>query len=143
MVRAKSLTPDALLTAMSDGNFYTSTGVILEEVAFKRSSRTLHISVQAAPGVTYRIHFITTKRGFDPTVRTVECPPEKDRTARKIPVYSEDIGRTVKVVEGTEGTYQMASDDLYIRAKIESNIPSGYECYFHPATQVAWTQPHA
>lgn len=143
MVRAKSLTPEALLTAMSEGDFYASTGVLLEEVEFKRSSRTLHVKVQAAPDVTYRIHFITTKRGFDQTVRTVECPPEKDRTARKIPVYSEEIGRTVKVVEGIEGQYQMAPDDLYIRAKIESSVPSGYECHFHPNFHVAWTQPHA
>lgn len=143
MVRAKSLTPDALLAAMSAGDFYASTGVFLEEVAFQRSNRTLHVRVQAAPGVTYRIHFITTKRGFDQTVRMVECPPEKDRTARRIPVYSEDIGRTVKSVDGIEASCQMASDDLYIRARIESSVPAGYKRYFHPDFQVAWTQPHA
>lgn len=143
MVRAASLTPEALLTALGAGDFYTSTGVFLEDLQFKQDSRTLYVSVQAVPGVTYRIHFITTKRGFNQTVRTVECPPEKGRTARKIPVYSEDIGRTVQVVDGIEGRYQMASDDLYIRAKIESSIPSGYECHFHPTVQVAWTQPYA
>ena len=143
MVRASSLTPDALLTAMEAGDFYASTGVFLEEVKFTRRNRTLHVKVKPAPGVTYRIRFITTKHGFDQSLRTVECPPEKDRTARRIHVYSEDVGRTVKLVDGIEGACQMASDDLYIRAKIESSVPSGYECHFHPDVQVAWTQPHA
>lgn len=143
MVRAKSLKPDTLLTAMSEGDFYASTGVFLEEVEFSKRRRTLHVKVQAAPGATYRIHFITTKRGFDQTVRIVDAPPEKGRTARKIPVYSEDIGRTVKAVEGVEGSCQMAPDDLYIRARIESSESAGYTPHFHPSVQVAWTQPYA
>lgn len=142
MVRSAALTPDALLAAMHAGDFYATTGVLLDDVAFDPARRTLRVKVQAAPDVAYRIRFITTKRGFDQTVRTVEVPAVKGHGARAIPVYSEDVGRTVQLAEGPEASYTMASDDLYVRAKIESSVPSGYERHFHPEVQVAWTQPY-
>lgn len=141
-VRAASLTPDALLAAMHAGDFYASTGVALEDVAFNPAKRTLRVKVKAAPGVSCRIRFITTKRGFDQTVRTVESPAEKGRGARTLPVYSPEIGRTVHVAEGSEASYTMTADDLYVRAKVESDTPSGYQRHFHPDVQVAWTQPY-
>ena len=142
MVRSAALTPDALIAAMHAGDFYATTGVLLDDVAFEPSNRTLRVKVKPVNGVTYRIRFITTKKGFDPSVRTVECPAEKGRGARTFPVYSADIGRTAQLVEGAEAVYRMAPDDLYVRAKIESSTPSGYTRHFHPDVQVAWTQPH-
>ncbi len=141
MVRSAALTPEALLAAMHAGDFYSTTGVLLEEASFNPQTRGLHVRVKAAPGVSYRIRFITTKRGFDQSVRMVEAPAEKGRGARTIPVYSADVGRTAQLVEGAEGTYTMAADDLYVRARIESSVSSGYQRHFHPAVQVAWTQP--
>ena len=142
MVRSASLAPESLLGAMHAGDYYVSTGVTLDDVAFGAADRTLRVKVKPVNGVTYRIRFITTKKGFDPSVRTVTCPAEKGRGARTIPVYSADIGRTAQLVEGTEASYRMAPDDLYVRAKIESSTPSGYTRHFHPDVQVAWTQPH-
>jgi hypothetical protein len=141
MVRSASLEPEALLAAMHAGDYYVSTGVTLHDVAFGSADRTLRVKVQPVEGATYRIRFIATKRGFDPSVRTVSCPAEKGRGARTIPVYSADIGRTVSLAEGTEASYRMAPDDLYVRAKIESSVPRGYSRHFHPDVQVAWTQP--
>ena len=141
MVRSASLTPESLLAAMHAGDYYATTGVLLDDVRFDASSKTLRVKVQAARGVKYRIRFITTKRGFDQTVRMVESPAERGRGARTLPVYSADIGKTALLVEGAEASYQMASDDLYVRAKVESSIPCGYKRYFHPDVQVAWTQP--
>lgn len=142
MVRSAALEADALLAAMDAGDYYATTGVLLDEVAFDASSKSLHVKVRAEPGVTYRIRFITTRRGFDQTVRTVRCPAEKGRGARTLPIYSDDIGKTALCVEGKEATYRMTPDDLYVRAKIESSVPSGFTRHFHPDTQVAWTQPH-
>ena len=143
MVRANQLSADALLKAMHAGDFYASTGVSLEDITFKPRRRTLRVSVQAEPGVNYRIRFIATKRGFDQSVRTVDSPAVKGHTARTIPVYSPEIGQTVDLVEGVEASYRMAHDDLYVRAKIESSVNSDYKCHFHPEVQVAWTQPYA
>ncbi len=142
MVRSAALTPEALIGAMQAGDFYATTGVSLEDVAFGAADRTLRVKVKAEPGVTCRIRFITTKKGFDQTVRTVESPAEKGRGARTLPVYSADIGKTVQVVESAEASYRMAADDLYVRARIESSVPSGYTRHFHPDVQVAWTQPY-
>ena len=142
MVRSDALTPDALLAAMHAGDFYATCGVTLDEVAFSPSDRILRVKVKAEPGVRHTIRFITTKKGFDQTVRTVESPAEKGRGARTLPVYSDDIGKTAHAVEGTEASYKMAADDLYVRARVESDTPCGFKRHFHPDTQVAWTQPY-
>ncbi len=72
----------------------------------------------------------------------MEVPAVKGHGARTVPVYSEDIGKTVRSAEGVEAAYRMASDDLYVRARVESSVPSRCLEYFHPDVQVAWTQPY-
>lgn len=143
MVRAAALTPEHLIAAMCRGDFYASNGVLLEEASFTPADNTLRVRVKAEHGVNYRIHFITTKRGFDRTVTEIASPAEKGRPARTIPIYSEDIGRIVKTVAGTQAMYRLAADDLYVRARVESDSPSTVAPYFHPKVKMAWTQPYA
>ena len=142
MVRAAALTPDALLTAMHMGNFYASTGVLLDKIDFSTAKNTLSVNVKAEPGVKYRIHFITTKQGFDQQVKKVDIPADKGRPVRRVPIYSDEIGQTVKTVEGTRASYRLNADDLYVRARVESNRPSRITAYFHPTVTTAWTQPY-
>ena len=142
VVRSAALAPDALLAAMHAGDFYTSTGVAFDDIAFDPAKRALRVKVLPAPGVSYTIRFITTKKNFDQTVRTVDVPAVKGHGARTVPIYSADIGKTVKLTEGTEASYAMAPDDLYVRAKVESSLPSAWTGHFHPKEQVAWTQPY-
>jgi hypothetical protein len=146
MVRATALTSDKLLEAIHRGDCYASSGVELEDVNFSATDSTLSVSVKAEPGVNYRIHFITTKRGFDRKVTYITSPAEKigngTRPARTIPVYSTDIGRTVKTVAGTEASYRLEADDLYVRARVESDVPSKFGSHFRPKVKVAWTQPY-
>lgn len=143
MVHAEALTSEHLIAAMRRGDFYATTGVLLDDAAFTPEDKTLRIKVKAEEGVHYRIHFITTKQGFDQAVTEIASPAQDKRPARTIPVYSEDIGRTVKTVEGTEAEYVLAADDLYVRARIESDKPSKFTVHFHPPVQTAWTQPWA
>ncbi len=143
MVRAEALTPEHLLAAMQRGDFYASTGVLLEDVAFTAADKTLRVKVKPEEGTAYRIYFITTKQGFDQAVTEIASPAEGDRPARTVPVYSEDIGRVVKTVDGTEAEYTLEADDLYVRACIESNRPGKYTRHFYPKVQTAWTQPCA
>ncbi len=56
VVRVNKLTRQDVLTAISKGDFYSSTGVELEDIRF-RDDR-LSVSVRPAPGRTYRIQFI-------------------------------------------------------------------------------------
>ena len=143
MVRAAALTPKHLIEAMHQGDFYATSGVLLEDVTFTPADRTLHVRVKADPGVSYRIHFITTKNDFDQNVTRLTSPAAARRPARTVPVYSEDIGRTVKSVQGVEASYQMRADDLYVRARVESDTPSKLIVHFHPKVETAWTQPYA
>jgi hypothetical protein len=148
MVHAESLTPEHLLAAMQRGDFYASSGVLLNDVAFHPANKTLRVKVQTEPGVKYRIHFITTKRGFDRKVAKIDSPAGKDtagkdKPGRVIPLYSEDIGRAVKTVEGDEAEYCMEGDDLYVRASIESDAPAKTTPYFHSKVKMAWTQPYS
>lgn len=143
MVRAAALTPEHLIESMQRGDFYATTGVLLDDVSFDPANKNLRVKVKAEPGVRYRIRFVTTKRNFDRTVKTVDVPAEEKRPARQLPIYSDDIGTTVKTVDDVEATYRLDPDDLYVRAIVESDIPCNLTPFFHPKVQTAWTQPFA
>ena len=152
MVRAETLTQKALFEAIQRGDFYASSELDLEDVSFDSKTRTLTVSVPATPGVACRIRFITTKKGapLEP-VRYVDITPTETNKnpVRKVPIYDDRIGATVKLVEGRKGerleaSYQLAADDLYVRARVESDAPTQFKrqrC-LHPAHHTAWTQPY-
>ena len=150
-VRAAALTPSALFAAMKNGDFYASCGVDFEDIQFNRSTGTLSVLVPSKAGVSYTVKFITTKSetSVEP-VRTVELPQQDDRPARSVPVYSDAIGAVVKTVtfgsgESAAASYTLAADDLYVRARVESNEPATYPnaiSKMHPPMKVGWTQPY-
>lgn len=133
-------TADAIAEAMDRGDYYATTGVLLDDVAFDRATGTLRVKVRPEEGVNYRVEFITTKRDFDRSVVEKEYPHE-GRFTRILPVINDTIGQVVSTVDGTEASYTMADDDLYIRAKIISDKPGKAHRRFYPATLTAWTQP--
>src|SRR5688572_10665644 len=67
MVRSAHLTPEAVVCAMREGDFYASNGVELASLSYDRQSGRLEIAVKPEAGVTYTIEFIGTRKGFDPT----------------------------------------------------------------------------
>ena len=153
MVRAEELSQKALFEAIRRGDFYASSELDLEDVAFDAKTRTLKVSVPATPDVKYRIRFISTKKGtpLDP-VSYVEIPATKEHMnrARKVPIYADGIGATVKLVEGKRGerleaSYTLAANDLYVRARVESDAPTQFKRRhkLHPDHHTAWTQPYA
>lgn len=151
MVRAAELTPAALFEAMNRGDFYASCGVEFDDIEFDGTKGTLSVSVPAKADVAYTVKFITTKKGT-PTepVRTVELPARNGHEARSVPVYSEAVGAVAKSVafakgEAVRASYTMADDDLYVRARVESDEPSVYPNAInkmHPPVKVGWTQPY-
>ena len=156
MVRAEDLTPTSLFAAMEKGDSYASCGVDLEDVQF--DGKTLHVAVPAKKGVAYTVKFITTKRGTDTAVVQTVSIPERDlhgwrgRPARTVPVYSPEIGATAKSVSGGKGErvaaeYGLETDDLYVRARVESDERAPYYAFggsgaLHPKVAMAWTQPY-
>lgn len=125
MVRADTLSANAVLDAMARGDFYFSTGVTLKDVVC--SDHTLNVEIEAETGVTYRTDFVGTLVGTDPT-------RNPDGT------YSAEIGKVLKRVYGASASYTMTGDELYVRAvtyssKVMDNPSNG------SGMEQAWTQP--
>lgn len=137
MVLAEGLTPRALIEAMEEGQFYASSGVNLSRVT--SSAQGLDVEIDAEPGVTYRVEFIGTRKGYD---RTSE--PVLDSRGKPMPnvthKYSNDIGTVFQSESGTSASYRFSGDELYVRAVITSSKP-------HPNPsepgdfEQAWVQP--
>jgi hypothetical protein len=69
-----------------------------------------------------------------------------------VPIYSPAVGATVKSASGKKGgrvaaEYNLAEDDLYVRARVESDERAPYYVLggkgaMHPKVAMAWTQPY-
>jgi hypothetical protein len=136
MVRAATLTPEALIAAMEAGDFYASSGVTLKEV--RREGTTLGLEVEAEPGVSYRTEFIGTLKDYDRTSEPVLG--KSGETLRVTRRYSQDIGEVLAEAQGSSATYKLSGDELYVRARVTSSkakADSALEGEF----EHAWTQP--
>jgi hypothetical protein len=113
MVRASALDPDTLTEAMQRGDFYATSGVVLDEITATRESMSIRIA--ATPGVTYRTKFIGTR-------------------------LNGKAGELLQEVEGSEPAYRYQGDEIYVRATVVSSAPhpNGYE---KTDVQTAWVQP--
>ncbi len=138
MVRAAELTADNLMRAMFAGDFYSSSGVTLEDVRYSSKDRKLSIAIQATGEAKYVTEFIGTRTGYDKTVK-----PVVDAEGKELGVtgqYSSDVGQVLARVEGTHAEYQLRGDELYVRAVITSTTPHANPS-FDGQTEQAWTQP--
>src|SRR5690606_37959627 len=91
MVKAERLHPHDLIASMEAGDFYSTTGVEMEEISFNNNELSLKIKPEA--GIDYQIQFIAA---------------------------TEDSGeaQVVKTVEGTKAAYKLSKNDLFVRAKV-------------------------
>ncbi len=114
MVRATALDPDVLTEAMQRGDFYATSGVVLDEVTATREA--MSIRVAARPGVRTTTRFIGTRRQGAP-------------------------GELLQETEGAEAVYRYKGDEIYVRATVLSDAPhpNGYE---KTDLQTAWVQPY-
>ena len=133
-VRAESLDPDRIVEAMEAGDFYASSGVTLEDVQWDQTAKSLQVRIAPDPGVSYRIQFIGTRKK---AAADLAKAYEMDEGLSDFP---ENIGEVLHEAEGTEATYQLQDDELYVRAVIIAS-----EVVERPVwkdqKQRAWTQP--
>lgn len=122
VVRACRLTPEHLIRAMEAGDFYASTGVVLEEV--RCDGKTLEVRVAPRPGESCTVSFIGTR-----AVPGGSLPP------------AEATGVTLAKVGGPVASYTMQGDELYVRARIDSSLAKPGATVIAQAQQQAWTQP--
>ncbi len=133
MVRAETLTPEALIAAMEAGDFYGSTGVELIDIAPTGAS--LALAIKPEEGVTYETQFVGTRVSHDTT-----STPVVQEAAYTTRDYSDEIGEVLAVVPGTDPAYTFEGDEMYVRAKVISSKPKTNP-YREGETEVAWTQP--
>lgn len=136
MVRAAKLDADEIVKAMKAGDFYASSGVTLDDISFKDG--TLRLRIHAEPGVTYSTQIRGTLKGYDATTRS--APAVKGDLHPKRLLYSDDVGKTLATIEGTEVTWKPSGKELYFRAVITSSKPYNKPS-FEGQTEMAWTQP--
>jgi hypothetical protein len=55
-------------------------------------------------------------------------------------LYSDDVGKTLATIEGTEVTWKPSGQEMYFRAVITSSKPYDKPS-FEGQTEMAWTQP--
>jgi len=113
MVYADSLKPASLIRAMEQGDFYATTGVILEKVNI--ALHALNIKVKEEPGVKYQIQFI-------------------GATGQDLQT------RILKQVSGNHASIELLDSYVFVRAKITSDKLK--ENPFQEGDyETAWTQP--
>ncbi len=115
MVQAEKLDAASLITAMEAGRFYSSTGVSINLVEFENNE--LKIKVAAEEGVTYKIEFMGVLK-------------------------NESEPRVMHAVDGTEGSFVVTDEYLFVRAKITSSKLQTNP-FYDGDFEVAWTQPVA
>ncbi|MFC2121589.1 amidohydrolase family protein [Bacteroidota bacterium] len=113
MVKAKSLKPPDLIESMEKGLFYSSSGVILQDINYQNN--TLKISIEPQAGIKYTTQFIGAYK-------------------------NEETPRILKTSKGINAEYKLDNNILFVRAKIIStklkeNSISDNEF------EAAWTQP--
>jgi hypothetical protein len=145
MVRSRYLTPEHLIRAMKQGDFYASSGVTLSDVRFDESTRTLSLEIDAEPGVTYRTDFVVTL-ALDAELDTEPEPdaePKPDTEPDQESIQQSDFDRIGVVVASdsdAKSSFTMSDDQLYVRAVVTSSQPH-VDPSFENQTQQAWTQP--
>jgi hypothetical protein len=116
MVRAAALEPDAVVRAMKAGDFYASTGVLLED--FSSDGRRMTVTIAAQPDVTYSTRFIGSRRERAPG----------------------EVGVVLAESTANPASYTFGGDELYVRAQVVSSQdhPNPYAA---GDKQTAWVQP--
>lgn len=141
VVRAEKLEIPDILAAIRAGDFYTAhgaQGLAFEDIRF--DGKTLEVKIDVQEEGKYVIDFIGTKKDYNPDCEYTETPYEKGKSLpRKLECYSKEIGKVLESAEGTEASYTLKPDDLYVRAKIykKGAVKKDWE-----TENAAWTQPY-
>ena len=115
MVQAERLDANLLMEAMERGEFYSSSGVTLQEVSFRNDI--LELEIEGDPGVSYTTQFVGTRKGEGA-------------------VAGEEFGETKEL----QPVYRLRGDELYVRARVTSSRDHPNPSYDGQKEQ-AWTQP--
>lgn len=112
-VLAEHLDANSIINALEKGDFYASTGVVLNRISFEDNE--LEVEVKDEEDVEYTIAFIGYRKGSE--------EPEE-----------------LSIENGVVATYKIPEDVLFVRCKVTSSLPEA-EPSEYLLNQSAWTQP--
>ena len=113
MVNSKKTETLSLIESMESGNFYSSSGVELKKV--KHNKEKLVVEIEPNKAVNYEIIFIGYRK-------------------------NDSQVQVLKRVKGNSASYIFKENDLFVRAKINSDEIK-INPYVEGETTQAWTQP--
>ncbi len=128
VVRSRYLTPQYLIQAIKAGDFYASSGVSLERIAWHEEKQELEITIAGEKGVTYRTEFIGTL-----------AEDHHDDDPDKAELHHH-VGEVFSAVDGLNPKYRLAGNELYVRAVVTASRPHPNPS-FKGQFEQAWTQP--
>ena len=140
----EEFTIENIVKSMKKGDFYASTGTLLQEITFDENSGTLYVKAEKEEDLDYKIDFIVTKKDFDKSFIIKEFPfEEKPYFSRTLPLIPENVGIVAKSIKDVEGSYTLEEDDLYVRCMVTSSRRGRIrKSTIYPMYETAWTQPY-
>ncbi|MBL8798142.1 MAG: hypothetical protein JNM56_29870 [Planctomycetia bacterium] len=138
MVRAPYLSAESVVRSMEAGDFYVSSGVVLEDVT--REGKELRLRIQGEEGVRYQTQFIATLRDTPLTSEPRLGPDKKPLEVTR--QYHADVGKVVAESADRNPVYRFTGQEWYVRAKVISTKPHSNP-FQKGDMETAWTQPFA
>ena len=142
MVRARHLTPESVIRAMHAGDFYPSTGVELDEIAFEQLTGKFALRIRPKGDETFTTQFIGTRKGVN-----LKGKPRLDKEGRVVETTLDyrsasgpQIGEVLAEAKGANPSYTLRGDELYVRAIVTSSAAPQVPSSEFPFKR-AWTQP--
>ena len=136
MVKAQALNAENIIASLEEGNFYSTTGIILEDIQI--NDRTIIIHIREKTDVAYRTQFIGTPKQFDtssePALNSMGEPAHITR------VYSNEIGQIFSETTDNPAVFSFTGTEMYVRAKIISDQLQDNP-FAEGDLETAWTQP--
>ena len=136
MVKAQALNAENIIASLEKGNFYSTTGVILEDIQI--NDRTLTIHIRKKTDVAYRTQFIGTPKQFDTSSNPVLN--SQGEPAHITQVYSNEIGQVFAETTDNPAVFSFTGTEMYVRSKIISDKLQENP-FAEGDLETAWTQP--
>lgn len=122
-VRARFLTPESIIQAIKRGDFYASSGVVLDDIAFSEDSRELRLAIHPDADAEYTTAFIGTlaAEAQDDKQASAVGSLAPNAVAQK-PALLDRVGRVLATERGLKPSYVLTGKELYVRAVVTSSL---------------------
>lgn len=122
MVKAKELNADQIIASLESGNFYSSTGVLLNNI--NQDDKSYVVDISEKPGITYTTQFIGSTYSIN----------------QKDDIDNNEIGKIFYETKTNPAIYNFTGREIYVRVKIISDKLQENP-YSEGDLEMAWTQP--